>query len=236
MTSLKISIPPKFKVVVKKGSSLSKGALLAEIPREKIPHIALHDLLNVNPAEIRKYLVKKVGEEVAKGEIIAKKRGVFSTTQIKSPVEGIFSIIESMPGFIEIRTKKSGKIVSPVAGIVNSKTDKSIIIETEEEALAGENGEGDSRGELIRLDNANNLFKIGKSVDKKIVFGKELTATSVAKIKVLGGVGVVITKKIDGLNLPYIIVRDVVKLDNFIGEVVEIVDCGRGSYLIVGNG
>lgn len=231
MTALTINILPVYKPVVSVGDEVEKGTILAKISEDKSPHLALHNILNVKAEAIGKYLVKKEGDEVGKHEVIAKKKGLLSTTQVKSPVDGRLYIIDSLPGYVGIVGEEEVEIASPVAGVVSSVTDKQVIIETDKEVVAGIGGEGEAEGELYEIESSRKIFEIGKEVEGKIVYGEGIDAAEVAKIKALGGVGVVLEKEIKGAGLPFIIIREIGVIREIGGIRGKIVNRG-GHYLI----
>lgn len=59
----------------------------------------------ISPAEIEKYVFKKVGEEVEAGEIFAKYRRHLTMRQIESPINGIVEKIDTKTGYVLLREK-----------------------------------------------------------------------------------------------------------------------------------
>lgn len=70
--------------------------------------VELAQHLGVKPVEVLKYLTVKIGDTVAEGDILAKKKKSmlgFSTLEIKSPVAGIITQIDDLNGTILIEAK-----------------------------------------------------------------------------------------------------------------------------------
>lgn len=63
--------------------------------------------LGISPKEVREYMLKRVGDEVKTGDILAKRKAVFEIEgrSRKSPVDGVIEHISSSSGHIIIREK-----------------------------------------------------------------------------------------------------------------------------------
>lgn len=237
MASLKIHLPSKFKPIVVRGDSVKSGQTLAEIVSNKAPAtgaIALYSLLEVKPKQIEKYLVKSDGSFVTKGEIIALKRGFFSSICVKSPTSGVLQFAKERAGFINIKPSPANKIESPVEGTITTVTGKAgIILDTKSIVITGVGGKGNVTANLFEVAEGGNIFKINKKVADKIVVGEYFEEAAVAKIKTLGGVGVVVVKELNIKDIPYIVIEDISKLDEYVGRKVKLVNEKYGHYLIV---
>lgn len=236
MASFTVDVPPKFKSLVARGDRIRLGQVLAGIVLNKASiagPIALHNLLEVKPKDIKKFLVKADGETVVKGETIAQKRGLFSSIRVKSPTDGVLRILKERNGFVQIKPTSQETITSPVEGTVRKVTAKvGIIIDTESIVFTGIAGREDASGELFKVEDSGNIFSINKKVADKIVVGDHFDEATVTKIKALGGVGVIIDSELNIKNIPYIVVEKIADLNNYVGEKVKIVNNG-GHYLVI---
>lgn len=59
----------------------------------------------INPSDIEKFVLKKEGEEVKVGEIIAKWQKYLTVKQIESPINGVIEKIDSKTGYVILREK-----------------------------------------------------------------------------------------------------------------------------------
>jgi hypothetical protein len=232
MASVKISILPECEVFAEKGDAVKAGQLLARIEGESSPRIPLYSLLNVSPGEMAKLLLKKDGDIVRKGEVIARKGGFFSSLNIKSPISGKFQLIDDKEGFVKVSPLLSEDIVAPLAGVVVSIGKKCIELDAEGDVIVCSDGNKSIKGELFEI-NGENIFNIDKSVKGKIVFGRGLDLAGAAKVGVLGGAGVIISSKASKLRIPYLIMQSTVELKGFVGRKVEIFNKGGSHYLII---
>lgn len=105
------------------------GRILAQKNTEISPHDVLGhykltlgftkinaaEKLNIHPSEVPKYLKKTVGKAVYKGELVASRRGLFSTTRITAPTDVIFESLDESTG--EITFKMLPKDTSLTAGV-----------------------------------------------------------------------------------------------------------------------
>lgn len=237
MASFTIHLPPKFKALVARGDAIRPGQALAEIALNKASAaspIALHNLLEVEPKDIKKFLVKVDGETVVKGETIARKRGLFSSIRVKSPTDGVLRILKKRNGFAQIEPTSDKTITSPVAGTVRKVTGKAgIIVDTESIVFTGTAGKEDVSGKLFKVEGSGDIFSINKKVAGKIVVGDHLDEATVTKIKTLGGVGVIIDSELNLKDIPYIVVKDLSQLSEYVGKKVKIINNKKYSHLLV---
>jgi hypothetical protein len=72
------SLPLKGEILVNKGEHVNFDTVVARCCLEGMPHIVkVAELLNIDTEETMRYLLKKKGEPVKKGEPIAKYRALF---------------------------------------------------------------------------------------------------------------------------------------------------------------
>ena len=111
------------------------GTILAQKNTEIAPHdiigrykitggfsvVNLAKELNVSPGDVPKYLKKTVGDTVFKGELLADRKGLFSSAQIIAPNDSIFESVSSTTG--EARFKmipREFSLTSGVFGVVDN--------------------------------------------------------------------------------------------------------------------
>lgn len=202
---LTIAIPPDFEIVVKKAQNVKIGEILAKKKivdkKEKIP---LSKILTVKPQKISAYLTKKIGSSVKKGEILAKKSGIFKNTQILSPVSGILEYIDVKKGDLFLTTEISEEVfeLCPIEGIVEKVTDEGIVISFEGKIIEGEKGKGERAiGSLLVFNKLVDIFDFGNEVSDKIVIGKGFTEGARAKMATLGVKGLLACQYYEDFSL-----------------------------------
>lgn len=230
-----ITIPADFQVGVDSGVSLKQREVIASRAREATPIIDLAKLLGVNPKLIEKFLCKQAGEAVVKNEVIAMKKSLFSSTQVKSPRDGMLQVLPDQPGYICIFNQSQDTIITPVAGKVAQIESDSITIKTNMPVIVGTAGEGSSKGEVYFIEDSRMIYSISRAVAGKIVAGVKLESTATAKIKVLEGKGIITEKVVDTHGLPYFVVDNPLALADYIGRKVEILNEEYQHYLIIGD-
>lgn len=100
------SLPIKGQILVKVGDHVEFDTIVARCYLEGIPQILkVAELLDVDTEEVPRYLLKKKGEAVKKGEIIARLRAAFGLINktVLSPIDGYVEDINEITGNITIR-------------------------------------------------------------------------------------------------------------------------------------
>jgi len=207
----------KYETVIKKERRLPiKGEILCKqkdhvsydtiVARAKLPgethSINISTNLSIEPDEVFNYMVKKEGDIVKKGEIIAKNIAWFGLSKkfVQSTVEGtIFSIsnltgraiINEMPQLIELRAYIPGIIEEVVPNeCVTIKTAAALI-----QGIFGIGGE--TNGEIVMLaDNPSDVLSddkiLSKHKNKLIVGGSMITLEALKKAKEVGVRGIIV--------------------------------------------
>jgi len=97
------------KVLVQEGGKVEADTIVVRAvynPR-RLFFVEIADSLQVTPAEINDYVLKKEGDDVEEGEILAKRRIFLTeTTKRSSPVEGTVERISPTSGHIIIRERE----------------------------------------------------------------------------------------------------------------------------------
>lgn len=99
-------LPLKGEVPVKVGDKVGPDTVVAQTFVPGRPHLlAVANLLNIEPGEVPTVMLKKVGDEVLAGEILASYRAFFGLLkgQCTSPVRGRIQHISAVTGQVVIR-------------------------------------------------------------------------------------------------------------------------------------
>lgn len=128
----RIRIKPSICMLVKRKLK-GPGTLIAVKNVEVSPHdvlghykmtlgftkLNLAQQLSVSTEEVPKHLKKAVGETVFKGELIAIKKGIFGSSQVISPTDGIFQSLDKATGEATFKlVPKDVALTSGVFGVV----------------------------------------------------------------------------------------------------------------------
>ncbi len=176
--------------VVKKGELIKEGAVLAKdggrIHKEKI---LLSQLLQVEPAKISRYLTKKLGTQVNKGEVLAQKESFFKKIQVKSPLTGVLESVNLKEGTLMLSAQKpSLSQKSPIQAVVEKVSDEQIVLSFEGRIFKAEKSQGSVTVGLLTVIKKKmiDLFAFGGEVAEKIALGYLFAEEARVKLNVLG--------------------------------------------------
>ncbi|MBI4066842.1 hypothetical protein HY407_00510 [Candidatus Gottesmanbacteria bacterium] len=209
-TNIAVHIPNKAEIVVSPGENIKREELLAKTRDvSSIIEIELAKILGVTPQKISKFLKKKIGEKVARGELIAHKKSLFSTIEIKSPEEGIIEEINLKDGNLIFKKNISDekKVLSPFSGKISEISEKNIIIECEiEEEYEGEKALGQrvwGKLQHIKGDFVG-VLEVMEDIEESIILVNNITSAALAKLDALGANGVITNRTFEEMPITYI--------------------------------
>lgn len=164
------------------------------------------DLLDIDKEDVANFLIKKIGDNVKKGEIIARKTGFFGLINkvVESPVDGTLErvsdltgkiTIQQLPIPVEVTAFIPGKVINVIHG-------EGVEIETHAAFIQGVIGVGgETHGKLIMLANSPDMILTPELITsehkgKILVGGSFAEIDSINKAKEVGVTGIII----GGLN------------------------------------
>ena len=218
MTILPIRLPAGVTALVKKGDTVIKGQVLAHTPTDTTPphEISLAKLLGISPRDAGKYLVKSLGDSVSVGDIIARKSGFLSHTEVTSQVEGVIDRYDRGNGTIVIKKHEEGdgrayEITAPIEGTIAEITPEQISLKTEKDVLMGVKGTGISvQAEKVVLeekDGGDGFYTVDVHAINKIVVLASVSKDTVMKASGIGVKGIV-TKFMTEADFTYVCERE----------------------------
>jgi len=99
------SLPDNSLLLVKSGDEITPKTVIAKSDITfSDENIAIADILHIKPSQIFKYLKAGIGESVMKGQIIAEKKSLFSSSIIKSPFTGKLKNVDLKKGILTIKS------------------------------------------------------------------------------------------------------------------------------------
>lgn len=229
-STVRLKFDVRVKIAVKAGDIITPKTILGEVNRKSYEEtVSLSDILRVPPAKISRYLKKGIGEEVTCGQILAEKKSLFSTSQIKSPVSGIIKEVNLTSGDVVITVGEGSikeNLLLPFSGKITSVREDRLDIEINGVVYDGISGYGNMfGGELIyypkdRLE----VMDLISDCNGKVVLCNSVDADTAIKLDVVGASGLIIRRVPRDLSLPWIDVSDevFVKLKEYAGNKVFI--------------
>ncbi len=221
MTSLPITLRRGSIPVVKVNDSVKIGQTIAHEASVFDYVIDLVSDLSISPGQARKILLKKPGEDVSEGEVIAINKKLLGLREEKlvSKVSGKFTRYDRDSGKVVIETYAKTapeKIVSPVEGIVLMCNNDTIVIGTGNYVFQGAKGTGgDTAGEIFILNDAlpdestalsseiTKYYTLDFNAVGKIIVGRAFSRDLLIKSIGMGAKGI-IGEYIDDEELDYI--------------------------------
>lgn len=214
-TTIKLPIFSSSKILVNVGDKIGPDTTLAETEvaaSEKIIQLAY--LLHVNASHIAKYLKKNLGDSIKSGEILAEKKGFFSSSKINSPTDGKIKEIDLKKGtltlFVYSASSDIAKTTAPFSGKVTGIGKGYIEMEINGRLFKAIKGEGKIvSGKLVHLSSDTvGILEVDKDVDHSILMARSVTESAVVKLEVLGSKGFIFQKSPQEINSPWVEVNE----------------------------
>jgi hypothetical protein len=241
-TTVKVQrrLPVLGEVLVKEGDIVSFDTIVARttIPGEVIVENAASKI-GIDPTdgdEIERFMVKKVGDEVEKDEVIAQRIEFFGLSKAfyHSPVKGTVEYFSNLTGSIAIRSEpRSVNVNAYIPGRIAKVLPKEgVIIESQAAYLQGIFGVGGrTHGQLTVVDNSSGVLTadaVGPECAGRIlVGGTTVTCDALHKAVKVGARGIIV----GGIRIHYLL--------DFIGRDIGVAITGdedMGLTLILTEG
>lgn len=190
MTLLPIPIPQGFKISVKDSQKVSVGdTIAAKEDYSSDLVINVYSDLDIEPKNTFHALVKKPGDRINVGDLIAKKGGMLGSREIHSKVAGTIVKFDDSDGTLTIRTQgaldedSEIKITSPVDGTIQSCDNDKVVINSDKEAILAEAASGENAfGEFEVFDQDEVEAKdLDALVGGKVLIAKSFNREAIAK-------------------------------------------------------
>lgn len=200
-----IPIPEHSKCSLKNGQNIDIGDPYIEFFTQSLIDIPLAKKLKIPPASIFKYIKKFVGESLKKSEVLAIKKGFFSSTKILSEYDGIIKEIDHNNGqlIIEVEGSDKKKVPSYFKGEIISISKNEIQLKVKSgKEYDLKNSVGDFGGKTMYLTNSD-VNSITAECSTSICIAESLTSYIQSKTEALGVDGFVTLNSLpEKTNLP----------------------------------
>lgn len=185
---ISIPIPEGTKCLLKIGTAVDLGQDFLEIENKVSVTIPLAKKFNIPAKDIFKHIKKFVGEPLTKGEILAVKKGFFTTTKILSEYEGTIKEIDHHEGHlvIETSTGEKNKLPAYFKGEIESinKSELKIKVKTGKEYPLKKTS-GNFGGKAIYIEDSG-VNSITADCNTAIGIAESFTSYSQSKTEALG--------------------------------------------------
>lgn len=195
-------LPIPGKVHVKEGDIVDYDTIVAEMEMPGEPHIVKANLLlRVDAKDVGEQMLKGVGDEVKKGEVIAQYFALFGLIKryVMSPIDGVIEsvgasgwvTIRTPPVFVDLKAYIPGKVVEVIP-------DMGVVIETNATFIQGIFGVGgESHGTLrVLVDSPEDILTAEMITSKEkgsiIVGGSYITLEAFRKAVEEGVAGIIV--------------------------------------------
>ena len=174
-------LPLPGNILVSKGNKVSAEEVVA---RTNLPGnvktLNIAGLLGILPDEVEEAMLKKIGDEIKKDEVVAQSKGLFGLfkSQVKSPINGLIENISKITGQVILREPPIPvEVIAYIDGEVTEIIkDEGVTIKTRGSFVQGIFGiGGETIGELaMAADKPDDVLtekEIDKSFEDKIIIG-----------------------------------------------------------------
>ncbi len=194
-----ITYPFPFNAVclVKEGNKINFDTPLFEKKINQNISLNISRELEINPKNIFRNLKKLVGEKVKKGDIIASKKGLFTSKKVRCPDDGIIKEIDHHQGILIIETadKKKSQVLSPFKGEVEKVNKDSLVVNlSKAQEFSLKKASQDFGGEVFYFTPSSELST--NDVLKKIIFCEHISSYLQVKSEALGALGYVTSQEL----------------------------------------
>lgn len=212
-------LPIPGKVLVEVGKEVDAMDIVAEAKLPgKVFSVNVANRLGINPSEIKNFMLKREGDEVKKGELIAESKSFlkFLRTQIQSPITGTIDTISDITGQVLLREPpKSLPLKAYINGkVVRVEENFGVEVETDGSFIQGIFGVGgETNGEIrVAVDTPDEelLPENIKDTDKgKVVIGGRHAGLEAIKKGIKCGVNAIVVGGIHDKDLRQLLGYDI---------------------------
>ena len=197
-TDIERKFPGPTKATIKRGDSVEPDDIIghSEVSAgQRLVKVA--SILGIKTSEVEKCLLRKLGDSIYKGEIIARKRGFLGGKKdLTSPTDGIINEIDKNGDLIVKFLPTPVRVIAGAKGIVAEVGEGSVKIASTVDKLTAFAGSGKLREGIIKVVAKASEFILPASIntscqDKIIAGGALVERAAVEKAVTIGVRGIV---------------------------------------------
>ncbi len=193
-----VKFPENAELLIQAGQTVDFGTPFLRKKATSAIRVPLSEILNFPPDKIFLSLKKVVGDAVQKGDLIAEHKGMFSTKQYFSSVDGVIREIDHLTGTmtIELESGEENVIPSFVMGEVDSIGDGYIELKVNKaKKIDIEESTHYLGGPIYYIADIEKPLT-EDDIYEKIIVGHNVNPLDHAKIETLGAKGFVSSTKV----------------------------------------
>jgi len=195
-------LPILGEVLVEKGQKVSPSTVVARTSIPGNPQtVNVANILGVEPEDVAEYMMKKEGDYVHQGDILAQYSSFFGLfkREARSPVNGTIEMISKVTGQVTLREPPIPvEVDAYIEGIVEEVLPKEgVVVATEGAFIQGIFGVGGETTGVVRVavDSPSDIFDASwiksDDTDKVLVGGSLVTADAIKRAAEVGARGIV---------------------------------------------
>lgn len=225
-----LPISASARILVAAGDKINPKTALARY-HSSFSYDKLHvaKLLNVKNHKILKFLKKKLQDKIKAGDIIAEKKGMFSTVKVKSPFDGTIGEADLTNGSLSIlqdtKTRQQD-FFSLVSGTVSEIGKSFLTIETDCPIFKSEKSEGSDASGILRFLEKEKvgILDYFDDLENSIVLCRSIDEAVTVKFQVIGVRGIITLGPKREIGMPWMSVSEntLDKLVKFDGKKIWI--------------
>jgi hypothetical protein len=155
--------------------------------------------LGVSAKDVGKYLLRKVGDRIYRGEIIARKKQALGLgkKEIKSPADGVITEIDTNGDIIVKFLPTPVRLVAGASGVISRIGQESVFLKTVGIQVKGYAGDGRERDGLVKIIAKPDEFIIPQKITgdcggRILVGGSLLERSAIEKAVTIGVHGIIV--------------------------------------------
>ena len=123
--------------------------------------------LGIPRRDVKKYLLRSIGDRIYQGEIIARKKGVLGVgrKELKSPADGVITSIDEGGDIIVKFLPMPVRLVAGASGLISDVREGAIVVRTFGSEIIGSAGLGKPREGIVKMIAGQNEFIIPQKID-----------------------------------------------------------------------
>lgn len=189
-----IAIPKNSKCLLKKGQEVDFNTPFLDTEENVNIQIPIANSLNISPSKIFNFLKKFVGENIKKGDIIAVKKGFFSSYKVICEHDGVIQEINHNEGIIIIQSEDGpkNKIPAYFKGEIQDIKNNIIHLKVKSANEFDITKSNNNFGGKTTYSKSDNIL-LSSEIQNKILIAENLTDYDISKAEALGIKGIAST-------------------------------------------